>query len=139
MSIIQKTIDKLTTGNKMQYILVGTLILVIILSLFSLFWARSGKGQNQFGSGELRYWCEECEKKFTLKPKGGRRRPPDMMMSVTCPSCKKRTGQLMMQCPNPECKEWFVRVITPEGMFCPNCDTNVFEWQNEPRKKRKKK
>ena len=136
MSIIQKTIDKLTTGNKMQYILVGTLILVIVLSLLSVFLA-GGKKNRQLGSGEQRYKCEECEKEFTMKPKSkGRVRPDVFMRPAMCPDCKTETRLLMQQCPNPECKKWFVREITPEGLFCTHCDTNIFEWQMEQRQKK---
>ena len=136
MSFLQETIDKLTTGNKMQYILVGTLVLVIVFALVSVFMPGGGKNQ-QFGSGERRYKCEECGEEFTVKPKKtkGRPRPDDMMRKAECPKCGERAGAAMQKC--PKCEKWFVQEYTPEGVFCTFCDTNIHEWYRENREAKK--
>ena len=156
MSIIQRIVDKLPGGDRMQYILVGTLILVIIISLFSIFLAGGKKGESQ-GHGETpRFWCIETEKEFTLKPEdfgpGGRM----MGLSgsrVISPYTDKLTGVPMMKCPNPECKKWFVPLMyldaadvdgpmpsigKPGGMVCTYCGTDIQKWYEDRRKKGKK-
>lgn len=152
MSIIQRIVDKLTRGDKMQYILVGTLILIIIISLLSIFLAGGKRGSR--GRGEPpHFWCIETEKEFTLKPEDFR---PEMMMDfggsrVISPYTNERTGVPMTKC--PECKKWFVpqMYLEPESeegpmrpmggpgsMVCTHCNTDIHQWYKDRRKERKK-
>ena len=163
MSIIQRIVDKLTRGDKMQYILVGTLILIIIISLLSIFLAGGGKRGSR-GRGEPpHFWCIETEKEFILKPEDiGPGMGPGMMPGmgpgmgpgfgrVMSPYTNERTGVPMTKC--PECKKWFVpqMYLEPESvdgpmrpmggpgsMVCTHCNTDIHQWYKDRRKERKK-
>ncbi len=162
MSNIQKIIDKLTSGAKMQYILIGTLGLVIVISLLSVILGIGGKRKINSELKDMHFFCMETEKEFVLTPEDikkmieGKREagaPPilGMMgpeMFVESPYTNQKTGVLMKECPN--CKKYFVpesikatyyeETLTKKQMktVCPHCGTNLLEWYKKNRKKKKK-
>lgn len=166
MSLMRKLedlVDKLTTGEQMQYILAGSLILIIIVSLLTVIMNLTGGGRKQEIS-ELHFWCYQTGKEFVLKPEelykneptGPEGGPPMSMgpmgmMFAISPYTNERTGIPMTQCPN--CKKWFVpnyllqyaqnpqEQFLPgagpmEDLICPHCNTNIIQWYREHRKKR---
>lgn len=145
MSIIQRIVDKLTSGEKMQYILVGTLILIIIISLLSIFLA-GGKRGSQGRAEPPHFWCIETEKEFILKPEDfGPGMMPGMgpgFVRVMSPYTNEKTGVPMMKC--PECKKWFVSEMflnpqaavskpEPGSMVCTHCGTDIQKWYKDRR------
>ena len=159
MSLKQKLedlVDKLTTGEQMQYILAGTLILIIIISLLSVFLNLGGSNSPNHPS-EMHFYCLETGKEFIFKP--GEQKDshgmmePEMMgpggMRVISPYTNERTAVPMTRCPN--CEKWFVpeyylseeyqdnpMMMGPQGeLVCPHCGTNIIKWYREKRKKRK--
>ena len=162
MSTIQKIIDKLTSGAKMQYILIGTLGLVIVISLLSVILGIGGKRKINSKLRDVHFFCMETEKEFVLTPEDiekmmeGRREAgapstigmgPDMF--VESPYTNQKTGVPMKVCPN--CKKYFViesikamyyeETLTKKQMktVCPHCGTNLLEWYKKNRKKNRKK
>ncbi len=129
MSIIQKITDKLTSGNKMQYILIGTLGLVIVISLIPIILGIGGKRRVNYEPKDMHFFCMETEKEFVLTPDDikklvkkkedgqdamgpmGPMMGPGMMgfdMFVESPYTNKKTGVAMRECPNPSCKKYYV-------------------------------
>ena len=163
MSIIQKISDKLTSGNKMQYILIGTLVLVIVISLISGIMGTGGKRRGNYKPRDMHFFCMETEKEFVLTPEdikkmtkekeGERDNKVPMMgsamgldMFVESPYTNQKTGVTMRECPN--CKKYYVpehikamyfeEAPTEEQMrtVCPHCGTNPREWNKKNRKKK---
>ena len=160
MSIIQKISDKLTSGNKMQYILIGTLVLVIVISLISGIMGTGGKRRGNYKPRDMHFFCMETEKEFVLTPENIKKMieskrkvgtpMPDMMggadMFVESPYTNQKTGVPMKECPN--CKKYYVpgyikamyheETPTKKQMktVCPHCGTNFQEWHKKNRKKK---
>ena len=166
MSIMQKLedlVDRLTTGEQMQYILAGTLILIIIVSLLTVILNLTGGGPGR-DIPEMHFYDLETKQEFVLKPEdmykdqGG----PDgagpgpmmgmgpMGMRVISPYTGERTAVPMTQCPS--CKKYFVpeyylqenpdeeaNYMMDPGMgnlVCPECGTDIIQWYRDHRKKR---
>ena len=68
MSIIQNITDKLTSGNKMRYILTGTLVLVIVITLLSVVLGLGSKKRVNYKPKDMHFFCMETEKEFVLTP-----------------------------------------------------------------------
>ena len=168
MSIIQKIADKLTSGNKMQYILLGTLGLVIVISLISVISGFTGKKKIKYEPKDMHFFCLETEKEFVLTPdevikvaknkEGGQDELGPMMgpgpgtmgfdMFIESPYTKKKTAVAMRECPN--CKKYYVpghikAMYNEEALtkkqrqaVCPHCGTNLRKWFKNKQKKKKK-
>lgn len=135
--------------DKMQYLLAGALVLVIVISLVATFASFFGSDSGPGGPKEMHYWCEDTKQEVVLDP--SQFTPEQMMgdpvhgMRIVNPDTGKRSLIPMMQC--PKCQKWFVPDSwkDPRGMMTPNqqlvcthCDTDVIQYQREQRKKRKK-
>lgn len=160
MSLMQKLenlVDRLTTGEQMQYVLSGTLILIIIVSLLTVILNLSG-GSRRNEITEMHFYCLETGKEFVVKPedmyKNNETMDPEMMgpmgMRMISPYTNERTAVPMTLCPN--CKKYFVPeyylqehtddesyyMMEPGGnLICPHCNTDIIQWYRDHRKKRK--
>ena len=160
MSLMQKLedlVDRLTTGEQMQYVLAGTLILIIIVSLLTVILNLSGGGKRNEIT-EMHFYCLETGKEFVVKPedmyKNNEMMDPEMMgpmgMRVISPYTNERTAVPMTQCPN--CKKYFVpeyylqehtgdesyyMMESGGNLVCPHCNTDIIQWYRDHRKKRK--
>ncbi|MBN1941724.1 MAG: hypothetical protein JW849_00360 [Phycisphaerae bacterium] len=151
-------VNRLTTGEQMQYVLSGTLILIILISLFSVIMNLTGGGEHGGPPSERHFYCLETEKEFVLTPEQMRESGDDMMgggigpmglMRVISPYTNERTGVPMTRCPN--CKKWFLPeylryepededayyMMDSHDLICTHCGTDVIQWWREHRKKRK--
>ncbi len=151
---LENLVDKLTTGDRMQYVLAGTLVLIILVSLLSVI---LGLGEKSGASGmrEMHFYCLETEKEFVLKPEDMRSdnpMMPDVMMGmegpyarVMSPYTNERTAVPMTRCPN--CEKWFVpeyyfeepnpnQPLPLADIVCPYCGTNIAQWYREHRKRK---
>lgn len=162
MSVINKLVDKITSGPQAQYILGGALVVIIGLSLASVFLS-SMKRNGPSGPTEWHAYCLETNQEFIIDPTdptkqmGPEGYPPEGMMDglVYSPYTKKRTAVMMTQCPN--CKKFFVpdymkdalerqgkgaapMMMPPPDMdsalVCPYCQTDIVQWYRDHRKKR---
>jgi hypothetical protein len=156
MSLMNKLVDKITTGPQAQYILGGALVVIIGLSLASVFLSTM-KSNSPTGPSELHAFCLETQQEFVLDPKEMRSEemmPMDPMDGlVYSPFTKERTAVMMTQCPN--CKKWFVpdylkdaleqrgtspmMMLPPDmdsALVCPYCKTDIIQWYRDHRKKR---
>ena len=158
MSLMQKLedlVDRLTTGEQMQYVLSGTLILIIIVSLLTVILNLTGGG-SRHEITELHFYDLATGKEFVVKPedlyKNQEGMEEDMMgpmgMRVISPYTNERTAVPMTQCPN--CKQWFVPEYYLQENFdeeaymiggggdliCPHCNTDIIQWYRDHRKKR---
>ncbi len=152
-------------GDKVQYLLAGTLVLVILISLVAAISSFTGGGRDK-GPNEFHYYDVVTGEEFVLSrdqmmeqskmegPGGPEGMPGGMMpgmpgMRVINPSTGERNGIPMMQC--PACKKWFVteamKSADPQAMMmmdmgpsiCTHCGVNITEYYREQSKNRKKK
>lgn len=164
--LLNRIVDKLTTGPRAQWILGGTLVVIIVLSLASLVPVLSPRRAE--GPSEIRGYCLETKQEFTVNlnvpppiseddpeaASGGI--PPGVSMDglIYSPFTKKRTAVPMTQC--PACKRWFVPnhlkdalerrrngqppLLGPSGrnepLVCPHCNTDLIQWYRDHRTKR---
>lgn len=156
MSLMQKLedfVDRITTGEQMQYILAGTLILIIVISLLTVVLNLTGSSKNP-GMTELHLYCLETGKEFVVDPretyKEGMMDPGMMgpMSRYMSPYTNERTAVPMTRC--PACEKWFVPeyylqedvteeypMMPPgEKLICPHCKTDIMQWYREHRKRR---
>lgn len=149
MDTIERIGEKvgLSGGDSMQYLLAGTLILVIVISLISVFVGFSGDSPGEGGEpAEMKFFCLETNKEFTIKPE--ELNQEEMMdhparVRVMSPYSNKRTGIQMVCC--PECKKYYVpepwkdpNYSNPdEPCKCPYCGTNREEWYRQKIKERR--
>ena len=148
------------SGNKIEYVFVGVLGLIIILSLFITFGGGSSRTP-EAKMMELHLVCAKCQHEFTKPlndlPKsasemGMENRFPNgaPMVLLDCPQCKaKESCWLADQC--PKCKKWYIPQTNMEVMRyrkagrdiplgvwqtrnkCSHCGTVPEEWfQREP-------
>jgi hypothetical protein len=148
-----KVNEKLSSSENMRYILAGALVLIIIISLLSVFSSISGKSRRQTGPTELHYFCLESGNEFIVKPDFSKPETmmdmdPFMGMFAMSPYTNQRTAVPMTQC--PACKKWFVPEhfknwdpqqgpAAPQMMgkqICPFCQTDILDWYRQNRKKR---
>jgi hypothetical protein len=159
MSLMQKLedfVDRITTGEQMQYVLAGTLIPIIIISLLTVILNLTGSSQRSEIT-EMHFYCLETGKEFVVKPedlyKNEDMMDPGMMgpmgMRMISPYTNERTAVPMTLCPN--CKKYFVpeyylqenyenEYYMPEfqgNLVCPHCHTDIIQWYRDHRKKRK--
>ncbi|MBN1941723.1 MAG: hypothetical protein JW849_00355 [Phycisphaerae bacterium] len=157
---LNRLVDKLTTGPQAQYVLGGALVVIIVLSLISVFVTFRGREHPE--PGEMRGFCLETNQEFVIDPKkagpemGGY---PGMMMGalIYSPFTKEQTAVRMTRCPN--CKTWFVPAYLKDALerkkrgeeldpmmhspdrdtslVCPNCKTDVIQWWREHRRERR--
>lgn len=159
MDTVRDKIDSFQSGDKMQYLLAGALILIIAISLISVIMGAMGGGPDSRAPTELRYYCLETEKEFTLKPE----EMDEMMMVdpmmglIKSPYTDKKTGVSMTRCPS--CEKYFVPEYikeayrkNPEGPImgpmmdpgqaestvCPHCGTNIQEYYRQKARERRK-
>lgn len=136
--------------DKMQYLLAGALVLVIVISLVATFASFFGDGSTSGGRKEMHYWCTETKQEVVLSPE--QMKPGEMLppmgpgggMQMVNPDTGRATLVPMMQC--PKCTKWFLPEgwEDPRGMMMPNqqlvcthCNTDVIQYQREQRKKKK--
>ncbi len=166
MSVINKLVDKITSGPQAQYILGGALVVIIALSLVSVFWS-SFRGPNNNVPPELHAYCLETDQEFVVDPskmgpEGGPN--PGMMMPnpgmggmgglILSPFTNKYTAVMMTHCPS--CDKWFVpeylkdalerkdqspmMMMPPaemqKSMICPLCKTDIVQWYKDHRSKK---
>ncbi|MBN1554282.1 MAG: hypothetical protein JXA11_06020 [Phycisphaerae bacterium] len=159
---VNRVVDKCTTGPQAQYILGGTLVAIIALSLTSTLW-NTIRPRNPGIPGEMRGYCLQTKQEFEIDPEKMRENmgPEDVGMMdgiglIYSPFTKERTAVHMTQCPN--CKKFFVpehmkdalersrrgespMMMHPPEMdnelVCPECGTNVIQWYRENRKKKR--
>jgi len=149
--------------RKMEYLLVGVLALIIVGSLAGVLWQIFGGGTSApSGPPVLRFKCSKCGHEWEKDMSQMEPDNPEFMMgpggymaAQDCPACKeKATGDQMVQCPNPDCKKWYVseqmkferRMMmgqaTPEEQppkdICPYCGTDRVDWYYQEAKKRRK-
>ncbi len=140
-------------ADKTEILVVIVLVLIIGTALALTFWNMfDGGSSTPAGPSELHFQCldEECGHEWVIKVEDLRNdsRPEledPMFMRRKCPKCGQMTGCLQMQCPNPDCKKWFVAESSrdPERAMqenikdiCPYCGTDIQQWWREHRKKR---
>lgn len=156
MAILNKLVDKITTGPQAQYILGGALVVIIGLSLASVFMTTFRKN-SPVGPSEFRAYCLETNQEFVMDPKdmhSEEMMPIDPMDGlVYSPFTKERTAVMMTHCPN--CQKWFVpeyqknalerkgtspAMMPPPDMdanlICPHCNTDIVQWYRDHRKKK---
>lgn len=161
MSIMQKLedfVDRITTGEQMQYVLAGTLILIIIISLLTVVMNLTGSNRRNEIT-EMHFYCLETGKEFVVKPedmyKNNDMMEMDIMgpggMRMISPYTNERTAVPMTLCPN--CKKYFVpeyylqeyeddesyyNMMENQGnLVCPHCNTDIIQWYRDHRKKRR--
>lgn len=145
-------------GDKIQYLLAGTLVLVIIISLIAAITTFSGKKGRTDG---LRFYDTETGKEFTLTAKEmdeqvAQSRNEGLIMHPRGaqdvwgvrwknPETQKRTGIAMTKC--LKCEKWFVpaflRSEDPEEVrnarkVCEHCGTDQSKYSREQRMRKKK-
>lgn len=154
--------------DKVQYLLAGTLVLVIVISLVAAISTFGGKNKKR-GDGVMHYLDVNTQEEFTMTPKElmELNKPeegmPPMMMpgmpgmpggmggmggpQVINTKTGERTVVLMSHC--PKCEQWYAPEAAfsedPRGMgmimspVCTKCGTNIAEYLREQRDKKKKK
>jgi hypothetical protein len=153
----EKIDEKLSSGDSMQYIMAGTLILVIVIALGFVISSVFNGGPGAGEAVEARFYCLETGKEFTIDPADN----PEMMMGdpmmggrVTSPYTNEKTGVPMMRC--PACEEYFVpeawkqepqpgqppmMMMDPMGqqIVCPHCNTDIHEYYRQKARERRNK
>lgn len=157
MEKLEDFVDRITTGEQMQYVLAGTLILIIIISLSTVIMNLVDSNPHPKIT-EMHFYCLETGKEFVVKPEdlykneeylegdiGG-----PMGMYVMSPYTNERTAVPMTLCPN--CKKYFVPeyylqehyddeayyMMENQGdLICPHCKTDIIQWYRNHRKKRR--
>jgi ribosomal protein L32 len=160
MDTVRDKIDSFQSGDKMQYLLAGALVLIIAISLISVIVSATDSGPQNQGPRENKYYCLETGKEFTLDPED---MTDEMMMVdpmmglVKSPYTDKKTGYAMTRCPN--CEKYYVPEYVkeaykqnPEGPImgpmmdpaqmnetvCPHCGTNLHEYYRKKARERRK-
>lgn len=159
MSLMEKLedfVDRITTGEQMQYVLAGTLILIIIISLSTVIMNLTGSSRTH-EIKEMHFYCLETDKEFVVKPedlyKNENMMEPEMMgpmgMYMMSPYTNERTAVPMTLCPN--CKKYFVPeyylqehyddeayyMMDQGNLICPHCKTDIIQWYRDHRKRRR--
>lgn len=156
MSFLDKLVDRITTGPQAQYILGGALVVIIALSLTSVFLTTFRKS-TPTGPDEWHAYCLETQKEFVIDPQDMHSEdimPMDPMDGlIYSPFTKERTAVMMTHCPN--CKKWFVpeylkdalerkgtspMMPPPEmdaALVCPHCHTDIIQWYRDHRKRKR--
>ena len=121
----------------------------------------AGRRSSRRGRLAIMYKCSECKKDFEFDP---RKAAPDEhemmgpgmgmgMGNVDCPECgAKKSGQMMIVCPNTDCGKHYVSARTdydrkrmrgevkrdeaPPKDICPHCKTDRMEWHRANRRRR---
>ncbi|MCD4824427.1 MAG: zinc-ribbon domain-containing protein [Phycisphaerae bacterium] len=134
-------------GGNMQYILAGTLVLIIIISLVSLISTLTDSDTPKTGDSELHFWDIEKQQEFT---KQANEMDFEMMMMVDGPEAQlvqspltgKKTGIMMIKCPN--CKRYFIPEDWKQGKIahdaqkkCTHCGTDYDEYYRKKAEERK--
>lgn len=148
---------KLNLGGKnMEYILAGVLLLIIIAAVvLSVGGIQCGGGTAGPG-GQPMVKCVECDEEWEISQEEASRFNREMERSMEreggdtsigwgwdCPTCKKEGCVfLMIQCPS--CKKYYLskRYTDPAAFvkagrrdICPECDTDVYKWYSEHRRR----
>ena len=136
-------------GGNMQYILAGTLVLIIVISLVSLFTTWTDGKTTQTGDHELYFWDIEKQQEFT---KQANEMDFEMMMMIDGPEAQlvkspltgEKTGIMMIKCPN--CKKHFIPEDWKQGDItldvkkqCPHCGTDRDEYYRKKMEERRAK
>ncbi len=153
MDMIDDLAEKcgLNRGDRMQYGLVGLVILVIVFSGITLFSTMTGgPSRGNMGPTEPpKYWCLEKQEVFTIDfsdlPESERMEKEMMYQHeglVPSPLSGKLTGVAMTKCPS--CKEWFVSEAALKGdpslpAVCKNeeCGIDINDWYRKKRAERR--
>ncbi|MBN1554281.1 MAG: hypothetical protein JXA11_06015 [Phycisphaerae bacterium] len=163
MSLMRKLedlVDRITTGEQMQYIMAGTLIVIIIISLLTVIMNLVGSG-HKYEMVDQHFWCTETKQEFVMTPEEMREQmekegledgfiPDGPHMRYISKFTGNRTAVPMTRCPN--CEKYFVPDYLLQepyddeeyymmdnygDLICPHCNTDVIQWYREHRKKRK--
>ena len=104
-----------TGAPRMEYLMVGVLGLIIVLSLgFTLYGVFfSGSSSPAGGPNETHFKCQACSNEFILSSKDMEKVMPTALMpemgllQVDCPKCGKKESSLMMtKCPS--CSKYYL-------------------------------
>ena len=141
----------------MEYLFAGALAVVIIGSivLTIYFGLLSGPGRES-GPDEFHFLCEACNKEVVLdvedipssSGEGSDEEAfiPTILSRVDCPECgASQTAVLMVQCPNPDCKKYYVSPVAEDPdafirmgkaprFICPDCGTDKMMWEHKHKK-----
>ena len=149
-------------GRGMEYLLMGSLAVIIVGSLVLTIYYGMGSGSASRTNVKPMYKCmiEDCGHEFELTQQDAQR-PKDMMMmgpgmmsfKADCPKCQnKECCVRMAKCPS--CEKYYVsprldfddRMMRgeieqgeePPPDICPHCQTDRIQWYRDNRKKKKK-
>ena len=132
-------------GKNMDYLFAAALILVIVVSLVLTIKFSSG-GPNNVVDIDLRFQCQQCGHEFFITPDevwaqksgsgGGPGMPgamgPGVVRAIDCPECGTKDSCIqMVQCPNPDCKKYF---LAESSDVCPHCGVDRMQWHREEAK-----
>ena len=144
-------------GDKIQYLLAGTLVLVIVISLIAAittFSDRKGAGLDEHHFYDVETGEEFVITADEMKEMAKSRKPGDlpmgrpgtaMNMRMVNPKTGERTGIPMTKC--VKCEEWFLpeylmsedpRARMSGVSICTHCGTNQIEYIREQRRNKKK-
>ena len=142
-------------GKGMEYLLAGTLAVIIVGSLGFTIWKFFGGKTGSNTPTEMHFQCLKCKAEFELKPEEIPQPSEQAMygpesMFIDCPKCGAKQSCLpMVQCPNPDCKKWYLPEATkfyamnPAAApteelkdVCPFCNTDRIQWYREHRPRR---
>ena len=146
-------------GRTMEYILAGSLALIIVGSITVAVWTSLGGGsRGNAAAGQMMYKCDKCGEEYALDPAElGDPEQMEMygdmgMLPRDCPKCgAEKSAYLMVKC--PECGKYYVpdshrhmaeAMMNPNAPpppehtrdICPHCNTDRIQWYREHRRKR---